>query len=82
MPPSAQIVSPVTTAQRPWSEKRSTPRRIGALALPDGPGSTGRPWLYRTATDTTGSTGGLSPSEPRKGRLEKLKMPPSSATIM
>jgi hypothetical protein len=36
---------------------------------------------YRVATEVIGRTGGLAPSEPAKGRLEKLKMPPSSPTI-
>src|ERR1044072_1521019 len=35
----------------------------------------------RTVMDTIGLTGGLSPVEPENGLLEKLKTPPSSATI-
>ncbi len=35
----------------------------------------------RTATDVIGWAGGLAPSEPKNGWSEKLKMPPSSATI-
>jgi hypothetical protein len=34
-----------------------------------------------TATETTGRAGEWAPREPAKGRLEKLKMPPSSPTI-
>jgi hypothetical protein len=33
------------------------------------------------ATETTGWFGGFDPSEPKNGRSEKLKMPPSSPTI-
>jgi hypothetical protein len=33
------------------------------------------------ATDTIGIAGGLPPSEPRNGLVEKSKMPPSAATI-
>ena len=35
----------------------------------------------RAATETIGLAGGLAPSEPVKGRSEKAKTPPSSATI-
>jgi hypothetical protein len=34
-----------------------------------------------TEIDTIGLAGGLAPVEPRKDLLEKLKTPPSSATI-
>jgi hypothetical protein len=33
------------------------------------------------ATDTIGAAGGRSPSDPRNGLFEKLKMPPSEPTI-
>ncbi len=33
------------------------------------------------ATETIGAGGGLAPSEPKNGLSEKLKMPPSEATI-
>jgi hypothetical protein len=33
------------------------------------------------AVPTTGLAGGLAPSEPWKGMLEKAKIPPSDATI-
>ena len=33
------------------------------------------------ATETIGAAGGFAPSEPKNGLSEKLKMPPSSATI-
>ena len=35
----------------------------------------------RAATDTIGRAGGRPPREPTKGRLEKSKTPPSSATM-
>lgn len=35
----------------------------------------------RAATETTGRDGGVAPREPVKGRSEKLKTPPSEATI-
>ena len=35
----------------------------------------------RAATDTIGAGGGLAPREPRKGLVEKSKMPPSAPTM-
>src|SRR5258707_1697147 len=67
-------------------------QRSGCRSHRNGPGS--RPGPFPTirffsvagrqpsaATETIGLAGGLSPSEPRNGWFEKLKMPPSWPTI-
>jgi hypothetical protein len=48
---------------------------------PAGPYRRPDPVQGTAATDTIGRDGGLAPSEPAKGRLEKSKMPPSSPTM-
>ena len=52
-----------------------------SFSLSPGARNSGAPtWAYSEATDTIGLAGGRPPSEPRNGRSEKLKMPPSSPT--
>src|SRR5581483_806096 len=55
----------------------------GAVVVVVPPGPPGVPGeaLGRGAVPTMGLAGGLAPSEPWNGRLEKAKMPPSEATM-
>ena len=75
---TATAVPPVS---RTASSTRKSPNALGTRS----PGATVRapghgPQL-KTVIDTIGLTGGWSPVEPENGLLEKLKTPPSSATI-
>src|SRR5581483_8961356 len=50
-------------------------------AQPSGLGLACGLYRLRAATEVIGRMGGLAPREPRKGLVEKSKMPPSAATM-